>query len=152
MPFNRYFISSAETDPSPGGNQFSKVKSNTYFRQFRMSISMVMQGSLKLSLRLALILNQYNIFTPVCHSFRGGGGYLADTTLWADIPLGRNPQADTPPRCGHCSGRYASYWNAFWFHIRSLSSRDNGYARNIFANKLFLLQTICDFHGRIWND
>ena len=83
------------------------------------------------------------------------------TPLLADTPLGRHPSGQTsplgrhtsrqtlPPRYGHCSRRYASYWNAFLFHIRSLSSRENGYARNIFANKLFLLQTICDFRGRI---
>ena len=65
---------------------------------------------------------------------------------WAYIPLGRHPCADTPwadtPQAdtpcpvhagihthllpsacwdthtpdGHCSGRYASYWNAFLFH------------------------------------
>ena len=30
------------------------------------------------------------------------------------IPLGRHP----PPPGGHCSGRYASYWNAFLFYMR----------------------------------
>ena len=34
-------------------------------------------------------------------------------------PLGRPPQAEgrqpLPPADGHCSGRYASYWNAFLF-------------------------------------
>ena len=39
----------------------------------------------------------------------------------ADTPLGRPPQADPPGRHpppgadGYCSGRYASYWNAFLF-------------------------------------
>ena len=44
---------------------------------------------------------------------------LADTPpswqthpLWADTP-GQTPLADTPPRYGHCSGLFASYWNAF---------------------------------------
>ena len=34
-------------------------------------------------------------------------------------PLGRHtcPWADTPSRDGHCSERYASYWNAFLFYI-----------------------------------
>ena len=32
------------------------------------------------------------------------------------------PQAD-PPRDGHCSGRYASYWNAFLFNSGSVSYR-----------------------------
>ena len=57
----------------------------------------------------------------------------ADTPL-GKHPLGRRPRADTPPtgqtppmqtppaECmlaydGHCSGRYASYWNAFLFGI-----------------------------------
>ena len=30
---------------------------------------------------------------------------------WADTPLGRQP----PQSDGHCSGRYASHWNAFLF-------------------------------------
>ena len=29
--------------------------------------------------------------------------------VWADTPLGRHPALGD----GHCSGRYASYWNAF---------------------------------------
>ena len=47
---------------------------------------------------------------------------LADTpspdTPWADIPLGQTaPQSpwQTPPSDGHCSRRYASYWNAFLY-------------------------------------
>ena len=37
----------------------------------------------------------------------------------ADTPLGRHPRADypPPPADGYCSGRYASYWNAFLFSI-----------------------------------
>ena len=42
-------------------------------------------------------------------------------TPWVDIPPGR----PLPPLDGHCSGRYASYWNAFlfittFFYIRML--------------------------------
>ena len=33
-------------------------------------------------------------------------------SLKTDTPLGRHSQADTP-QDGHCSGQYASYWNAF---------------------------------------
>ena len=33
----------------------------------------------------------------------------ADTHSLGRHPLGRHP----PPQDGHCSGRYASYWNAF---------------------------------------
>ena len=55
-------------------------------------------------------------------------------TPWADLPrktplrqtppparqtpLGRHLRADTPLRDGYCSGRYASYWNAFLLTIR----------------------------------
>ena len=69
---------------------------------------------------------------------RGGRCLGRHPTLWADIPpprqtthplgrhpplgkhspLGRHPSpADTPPPEGHCSGRNASYWNAFLFHF-----------------------------------
>ena len=49
----------------------------------------------------------------------------ADTPLGADTSqswhfpeLTPPPEADTPPRDGHCCGRYVSYWNAFLlFHI-----------------------------------
>ena len=50
--------------------------------------------------------------------FTGGSGRhpRADTPRqkpsWADTPLGRHPPGD-----GHCSGRYASYCNAFLFVI-----------------------------------
>ena len=55
------------------------------------------------------------------------------TSPWRTPPPGRHPRTDTPPlgthpsdrHCpqedtppppnGHCSGRYASYWNAFFF-------------------------------------
>ena len=45
------------------------------------------------------------------------------TPSWADTPPGRHPPRQTPPSQtppgrppnGHCSGRYASYWNAFLF-------------------------------------
>ena len=60
---------------------------------------------------------------------------------WADTPsLGRHPlpgqtppplgstpppRSTPPPHDGHCSGQYASYWNAFLFH-RRLSVRGGG--------------------------
>ena len=78
----------------------------------------------------ATSLRQGNVFTHVCDSVHGGGGGgpLANTPL-AVNPLGRHPSsADTPPdrhstpqvdthptTDGHCSGWYASYWNAFLF-------------------------------------
>ena len=57
------------------------------------------------------------VYTPVCQSFCSqGDGVWADTPK-ADTfpPPGRHLRAD-----GYCSGRYASYWNAFlwlWFWI-----------------------------------
>ena len=73
-----------------------------------------------------------NVFTPVCLSvilFKGMGWPTpprqTDTPRrhppWTDTPA---PQADPPlgrhlPRDGHCSGWYASYWNAFLFLVNS---------------------------------
>ena len=37
----------------------------------------------------------------------------ADTPPRKTPPLGRHPPGRHPPPDGHCSGRYASYWNAF---------------------------------------
>ena len=47
-----------------------------------------------------------------------GGGGGDGVYLWVQVgvhSLGRHtsPWADTPSRDGHCSERYASYWNAF---------------------------------------
>ena len=49
------------------------------------------------------------VFTRVCHSVRGG----VCLSAWWDTP-----QEQTPPRDGHCCGRYASYWNAFLFQMK----------------------------------
>ena len=76
-------------------------------------------------------LRQGNVFTPVSHSVHGGRVSASvhaeihtpwaelpqkDTPLARHLPLGRQPPwADTPPPAdGHCSRRYASYWNAFF--------------------------------------
>ena len=77
---------------------------------------------------------QGNIFTPVCHSVHGGGG-------WGVVPDQHNPPSwdQTPPRdqtppgpdppepdpppgtadsgIRSTIGRYASYWNAFSFTL-----------------------------------
>ena len=56
-------------------------------------------------------LQKGNVFTSVCQEFcpqLGGEVY----NPWAD-----SPQADTPRVDGYCSGRYASYWNAFLSRI-----------------------------------
>ena len=47
------------------------------------------------------------------------------TLPWSDTPLGKYPRSDIPPD-RHCSGRYASYWNVFFFlckcfHIRNFA-------------------------------
>ena len=93
---------------------------------------------------ISLPLRQGNVFTPMCDSVHGGvwqtpPGEISippgqtpnptgqtpppgQTPPWADIPLG------TPaPRGGHCSGRYASYWNAFLFrtHIERNENERN---------------------------
>ena len=67
--------------------------------------------------------------------FTGGGGVHP---RWEDFPLGRQPpgrrpQGDThPPRDGHCSVRYASYWHAQYIctkafslsiHVRHINSK-----------------------------
>ena len=55
------------------------------------------------------------LITPVHDSVHGGGGGVG-----ANTRLGRHP----PPRDGHCSGRYASYWNAFLFNLLFTLSSD----------------------------
>ena len=69
---------------------------------------------------------------------RGGGHALGQTppswqtpspgqrspgrhTHWADTPRADTPWADTPSPHGLCSGRYASYWNAFLLSFISLA-------------------------------
>ena len=53
-------------------------------------------------------LRKGNIFPSVCQEFYPRGVYPpGQTHPWADTPP---PKAD-----GYCSGRYASYWNAFLF-------------------------------------
>ena len=58
-------------------------------------------------------LRKGNVFTPVSYSVHRAGCLpqcMLGYTPPADTPQGRPPAAD-----GHCSGRYASYWNAFLF-------------------------------------
>ena len=40
---------------------------------------------------------------------------------WADTPKTDTPWADTTIPDGHCSGQYASYWNAFLFIFKTLA-------------------------------
>ena len=54
-----------------------------------------------------------DVFTRVCHSVHRG--CLPDTPSPGTRGRNRPDQADTPPHSkdGHCSARYASYWNVF---------------------------------------
>ena len=51
-----------------------------------------------------------------CLPLGPGGVHLLGRHL---PPLGKHPpghKPHPPPRDGHCSGRYASYWNAFLYY------------------------------------
>ena len=92
---------------------------------------------------------QGNIFTIVSQSFcsRGGGCLLGHagihalsipwqvhapgryTPLWKVHPLAGAPPY-TPPHDGHCSGRYASYWNAFLLSLNSANSVKETFRKN----------------------
>ena len=52
---------------------------------------------------------------PTCTCGSPSGRY--PSMQWGRHPqAGRHPPASRPPTPdGHCSGWYASYWNAFWF-------------------------------------
>ena len=68
-------------------------------------------------------LNCYrNIFTGVCHSVHGGGGVYQTPPRQIPLPEKHTPRkhTQTPPEAhpdGNCSGRYASYWKAFFFDL-----------------------------------
>ena len=74
-------------------------------------------------------LQKGNVFMPVCHSVhRWGrctppGRHPLPGIPPPPPPLGRHPRGQTsllgrhPPPDGHCSKRYASYWNAFLFSL-----------------------------------
>ena len=65
---------------------------------------------------------------------------------WADPP-GRHPpparadipEAGTPSRDGHCSGRYASHWNAFLLYLYFLDT----FCCRIFTSQEKYFETIC---------
>ena len=67
-------------------------------------------------------LRKGNVFAPVCQSFCSQGGVCLSACKdfppsrhpWETPPPSRHPTGRPPlPADGHCSGRYASYWNAF---------------------------------------
>ena len=86
----------------------TSVLSNTGFKSWICSITPY----------LPLMFSQ-----AVCDSVQGGCGRYPPvgrytpgqtTPLCRHTPPGRQPPGQTPPpRDGYCSGRYASYWNAF---------------------------------------
>ena len=112
-------------------------------------------------------LGQCNIFAPVCHSVHGGGGgrpgQVHPRTRYAPRdqvhipPRPGTPPRDQvhPPQSSACweirttRGRYASYWNAFFFvknyakHerilaiLRSLVFRTSCFFSRSFKNCLF---------------
>ena len=78
-------------------------------------------------------LQKGKVFTPASQSFCSQGGVSRhalgqtpspeQTPPWASTPptlLGRHPlcivHAGIAPAGDHCCGRYASYWNAFFFY------------------------------------
>ena len=77
-------------------------------------------------------LRKGNVFTPICQSLCSHGGICLsacwDTHLRTDPWADTSPWADIPWADGHCSGQYASYWNAFLFKIvfsKSCRETDN---------------------------
>ena len=70
-----------------------------------------------------LQLRQSNVFTRVCDSVHREG---LQHPLLSIQPPGLTPlpgQTPPAPRDGHCSGRYASYWNAVLFsHVIATNS------------------------------
>ena len=76
--------------------------------------------ALGLNYRQQTKLLKGNVFTPVCHSVHGGGSAFGSgvDTPWTPSPLADTPWADTPPD-GRYSGRYAFYWNAFLFYMKT---------------------------------
>ena len=72
------------------------------------------------------------LHVSVSHSVHAGGSTWAGTPPWAGTPLGRyTPWAGTPPLSSACweiqapSRRYASYWNAFLFQVKTCAYKDN---------------------------
>ena len=60
-------------------------------------------------------LRKGNVFTPVCQSFCSrGGGVCLPSACWDT-----HPRAGQTSPGGQCSGRYASYWNAFLLFLKS---------------------------------
>ena len=74
-----------------------------------------------------------NVFTSVCQEFCPRGGEDYTPSKQTSPPLGQTPPGQThtpqadpsgqtpltgrhPPSDDHCSGRHASYWDAFLFH------------------------------------
>ena len=99
------------------------------------------------------VVGQSYVFTGFCDSVHTGVCILActgadasrwtprgQTTPWADTPLlDRHPSTD-----GHCSGRYASNWNAFLFGINSGKPNFDGVSVKQLLVCLLLFMNLCD--------
>ena len=110
-------------------------------------------------------LRQGNVITPACHSVHRGGIYLSawDAPLANTPPPSRHPRdpgrhtprADTPPPAdGNCSGRYASYWNAFLFGLQSMRIWLHLYYNtlNVHTDLLFLQNEIDILRSILWRN
>ena len=89
---------------------------------FRIGLGVLIHLRARCLLPSATVVAETLCFTGVCLSTEGRctppgrqTSPWADTPWQADTPLADNPLADKhpPSRDGYCSGRYASYWNAF---------------------------------------
>ena len=89
----------------------ASIKQLSYKQVSECVYECVHAGHVNVFLPSATELWQGNIFTSVCQEFcpqRGVGlGACWDTLPRTDTP--------PPPTDGYCSGRYASYWNAFLY-------------------------------------
>ena len=101
--------------------EVKKIQVNTPFTEHCCYRPQRSCGKVNFHRRLSVIL-----FTGrVSASVHGGipPPSRAGTPSWAGTPAGSyTPQTGTPPEAhpppdGHCSGRYASYWNAFLLNL-----------------------------------
>ena len=69
------------------------------------------------NMRAVRILLECNLVSQACvkNSVHGRGRGCLPQCMLGYTPRQTPPQADTSPGYGYCSGRYASYWNAFLY-------------------------------------
>ena len=89
------------------------------------------------------VLRKRNVFTPVCHSVHCVLGGVSTCTCSGGV----HPYS--PPRNGHWSGWYASYWNASLFAIHLENSYvDTG--QEMAVTSLFSKRKILLASAKIW--